>query len=197
MPVGLSAYVLWPAALTRRIIGGVSSAVCRGVALAVVTAALGGCGGSHQKVSWRSTASTSSTAGVPFTPTSDLPRSPNGPITCTVYVSGLATQVIFVSRRFDVRPECRQWSHTNTGQGYLWGFESTRAITSGATEACYLANIERTVTARVIEATGFSRVSAAERASALSACASILASGWSAVRPAAAGRGSPSEVEGG
>jgi hypothetical protein len=175
-------------------------------ALAGVTAALAGCGGSDATVTSpaaspsstaaspsSTAASPSSTAASPSSTAASpsdaatssssaitLPTSSNGPTTCTVYESGYATQVIFESRSFDVRAECRAWTRNNAGEGYLWGYQPTSGIAEAAesTRVCYLTDPQRNLTASVIEATGFRSVSAVEAANGSSACVSLLAIGW-------------------
>jgi hypothetical protein len=140
-------------------------------ALAAVTAALAGCGGSSR------TATTTSRI--------TLPLSSNGPTTCTVYESGYATQVIFESESFDVRAECRAWTHNNPGGGYLWGYQPASAASAPAesTQVCSLRGPDGDVAARVIEATGFRSVSPVEAANGSSACVSLLTVGWTKQAP--------------
>jgi hypothetical protein len=162
-------------------------------ALAAMTAALAGCGGSDRPVTISSRAA-SPTPGTPPPNALTLPPSANGPTTCTVYESGYAIQVIFESQSFDVRAECRAWTGNRAGEGYLWGYQPARAIAQPADsiQVCYLTDPLRNVAARVIEATGFRAVSALEAARGSSACVSLLSSGWTKrggrpTRPAAPG----------
>jgi len=106
-----------------------------------------------------------------------LPASSHGPTTCTVYEPGYATQVIIDSATLNVRSECRVWAATQSGDGYLWGYERAAAIPEGV-RLCSLSDPARRVTATVLEEAGFTPVSPAERRTGLSACVSILAAGW-------------------
>lgn len=151
-----------------------ASSSCPAVSLpAVVRAQLAVCRRTATPASPSSTATSS-----PSTIT--LPASSNGPTTCTVYESGYATQVVFQSNGYEVRAECRAWTSNNAGEGYLWGYEplSASAKTAESTQVCYLTDPQRNVTATVIQDTGFVAVSAVERANGSSACASLLAMGW-------------------
>jgi hypothetical protein len=148
-------------------------------ALAALTAALAGCGGSDKPVTTRSAAPPTD-PGTSSPTALTLPPSANGPTTCTVYESGYAIQVIFASKSFDVRAECRAWTTNRAGEGYLWGYQPARATAQPAdsTQVCYLTDPLRNVAARVIEATGFRAVSAVEAARGSSACVSLLSIGW-------------------
>ena len=99
---------------------------------------------------------------------------------CTVYESGFATQVIFASRTFDVRAECRAWTRNRGDVGYLWGYQPAGAATQpiATRQVCHVSDRAGIVAARVIEATGLRPASAAQAAHASSACTSLLASGW-------------------
>jgi len=107
-----------------------------------------------------------------------LLASSNGPTTCRVY-ERYATQVVFQSKGFEVRAECRAWTG-RAGQDYLWGYEPLSASTETAesTPVCSLTDPQRNVTASVIQDTVLVAVSAVERANGSSACASLLAMGW-------------------
>jgi hypothetical protein len=155
-------------------------------ALAVAAALLAGCGGSTRKVTVTLPAASPSNTAMPSPRTITLPPSSNGPTTCTVYESGYATQVIFESQAFDVRAECRAWTRSNAGEGYLWGYEpiSAKTETAESIRLCHVTEPQGNVTATVIEDTGFVSVSAAERANGSSACESLLAFGWTERRSA-------------
>jgi hypothetical protein len=150
--------------------------------LAVAAGALAGCGGSSR----RSTSTTSHPAlfdvrvSPPPEDATRLPGSSRAPMTCTVYESTYATQVIFVSETFDVRAECRAWSRNRANVGYLWSYQPARASLqpTESRQVCYVADRAGIVAARVIEATGLRAASAAQAAHASSACTSLLASGW-------------------
>jgi hypothetical protein len=103
--------------------------------------------------------------------------STQGPTTCTVYEPGYATQIIVDSRRLNVASECQVWSENGSGGGYLWGYEHAAAMPDGL-RLCSLIDPHRNLTATVIEETFDVPVSAAQRASGMSACANIRASGW-------------------
>jgi hypothetical protein len=140
-----------------------------------MTSALAACGGSHQRLTVISSAQPPVPSSVrPMT----LPTSPQGWTTCTVY-DGYATQIIFDSRSLNVRAECEVWAANRPTTGYLWGYEHALAIPD-ALQLCSLSDPRQSLTAVVIEETGYVPVSAAERAKGKSTCASILASGWTA-----------------
>jgi len=115
-----------------------------------------------------------------FPSTIALPTSSNGPTTCTVYESGYATQVVFGSKGLEVRAECGAWTHNTPGDGYLSGYEPLReeAKTAGYTQVCRLTDPQGSVTASVIQDTGFLPVSALERTHGSSACKRLRAIGW-------------------
>jgi hypothetical protein len=157
-------------------------------ALAALTAALVGCGGSHRHLARTSSqAAARPAAGVPSRPAAHvqpgpaayaiaLPLSSKGPTTCTVYEPGTGTQIVFDSEELNVRVECQLWASSQPGDGYLWGYE--RAAMPDATRVCSLTDPQRKLTASVIEQTEYVPVSAADRAKGRSACASIIAAGW-------------------
>ena len=160
-------------------------------ALAALTAALAACGGSHRRAAGpnalpslaagsthagpgRSSGHVRSGLTSPYAIT--LPLSPRGPTTCTVFVPGSGTQIVFDSHSLNVRVECQAWAANEPGDGYLWGYE--RAAMPEATRLCSLTDPQRKLTASVIEQTDLVPVSASDREKGVSACASILASGW-------------------
>lgn len=149
-------------------------------ACALAAAALTGCGGGGPKTSTnpqQALASPSVTA--PVAPNAvTLPRSPNGPTTCTVYEPGEATQVIFQSQQLDVTAECRVWTRGQTGEGYLWGYQPISAIAATAVPVCRLTDTVGDVTADVVQDTGFRPITAAEQATGESACGSLVGVGW-------------------
>lgn len=165
-------------------------------ALAAMTAALAACGGAAQSRLSRGPraallapgvrradapagARSSGLGGPPSPYRVALPSSPRGATTCTVYEPGYGTQIIVDSGSLDVKAECELWASGQPGDGYLFGYEGGAVLPDG-TQFCSFADPSRKLTASVIEQTGFVAVSAAERSRALSACASILASGWRA-----------------
>jgi hypothetical protein len=100
---------------------------------------------------------------------------------CTVYEPGYAMQVIFASETFDVRPECRAWTRTRAGIGFLWGYQPARRWIepTESKRVCLVADRAGVVAARVIQVAGLlGKISAAQTAHASSACSSLLASGW-------------------
>jgi hypothetical protein len=107
-----------------------------------------------------------------------LPLSSDGPTTCTVYQPGSGTQIVFGSQSLNVRVECQAWAAREPGDGYLWGYE--RAAMPPATRLCSLTDPQRKLTASVIEQTNHLPVTASNRKRGVSACASILAAGWTA-----------------
>lgn len=109
-----------------------------------------------------------------------LPASGRGPTTCTVYESDNATQIVVDSRVLNVRAECELWSANQPEVGYLWGYEQA-GVTSDVIRLCTLTDPGREMIASVIEDTGFVPISPAQRAKGGSACAAILASGWTRV----------------
>lgn len=157
-------------------------------ALAALALALTGCGGSHhdpaaagapQEAARLATSSTKATAAVRPGPSANaiaLPLSSAGPTTCTIYEPGSGTQIVFDSRSLNVRVECQLWASSRPGDGYLWGYE--RARTPESTRVCSLTDPQRKLTASVIEQNDFVPVSAQDRATGRSACASIVAAGW-------------------
>ena len=163
--------------------------------LAATTALLTACGGSHRGAARHSVGRTSSGQSGAFTATisapprthsgpaltpSDqfaLPASTHGPSTCTVFEPGSGTQVILDSQTLDVAPDCRGWAATQPGDGYLWGYERATTIPQGL-RICSYSDPHQQVTATVLQETTFIPISTAERARGASACASILASGW-------------------
>jgi hypothetical protein len=155
--------------------------------LTAATGALAGCGGSSR----RSTSTTSHPAlfdvrlSPPPQDASTLPGSSRAPMTCTVYESTYATQVIFVSETFDVRAECRAWTRNRANVGYLWSYQPARASLqpTESRQVCYVADRAGIVAARVIEATGLRPASPAQAAHASSACTSLVASGWVRLSP--------------
>jgi hypothetical protein len=162
----------------------VTGAARRLAALAATTAVLAGCGGAGGSGG----ASSSPAAGARSSPAApyliapapyslDLPASSHGPTTCTVYAPGYATQIVVNSRSLDVRAECAVWAANRPGYGYLWGYEQPVA-TPDATELCALKDPRRDLRMSVIEETGLVPVTAAQRATGLSACARISAAGW-------------------
>jgi len=150
-------------------------------ALAAAIGALSGCGGGGAKTSAgpAQIPSPRAMASAPVSPnTLTLPRSANGPTTCTVYAPGQATQVIFESERLDVTAECRIWTRDQTGEGCLWGYQPLTAIAATAVPVCRLADGGGGVTASVVQDTGFRPVTAAEQAAGASACGSLVGVGW-------------------
>lgn len=106
-----------------------------------------------------------------------LPSSSNGPTTCTVYEADYATQIVIDSRHLNVRAECEVWAANQPDVGYLWGYEGA-VTTPDASPVCTLMDPNHGMTASVIEDTGFVPVSPAQQAKGRSACAAIVASGW-------------------
>jgi hypothetical protein len=152
--------------------------------LAVLSAAVGGgvdgCGGGskHSRAATRA-AAPPAPAAVPSNTTS-LPLSANGPTACTVYESGYATQVVFASRTFDVRAECRTWTRSRSGEGFLWGYQpaGTNAEPANSRELCFLEDSRGNVAVRVLEVSGFQVVTKAQAAQGSSACMSLMSFGW-------------------
>ena len=107
----------------------------------------------------------------------DLPVSARGPTTCTIYVPGFATQIVVDSHSLDVRAQCAVWAANHPGYGYLWGYEQPVDTPDGI-ELCAMKDPGRDLTASVVEDTGFAPVTASERTTGLSACATIVAAGW-------------------
>ena len=140
---------------------------------AATLAALTGCGGTAPETSGGVPAAVPQPAQ---TTPSVLFTSSSGPTTCTVYGPGYATQIIFASPRLDVRAECQLWSANKPGAGYLWGYRA--AALPRATQLCTLTSPKGSLTATVIEDTGWLPISADERARGISACRDIRASGW-------------------
>ena len=150
-------------------------------ALAVVSAALVGCGGGSKPVTVNKQQPESSSAPAAVSSVaSTLPLSTNGPTVCTVYDAGYATQVVFASADFDVRGECQAWARNRAGEGYLWGYQPAGSEPDPAQsrQACYLEDARGHIAARVIEATGFRAVTKAEAAHGSSACMSLISFGW-------------------
>ena len=149
-------------------------------ALAAATAALAGCGGGAGRTPANpqlAPSPPSITAAISPNAVT-LPRSANGPTTCTVYEPGQATQVIFESEQLDVSAECRVWIRGQTGEGYLWGYQPISAIAATAVPVCRLTDAGRNVTADVVQDTGFRPITAAEQATGASACGSLVGVGW-------------------
>jgi hypothetical protein len=148
--------------------------------LALATISLAGCGGSSRTAPVTSTAAASSRVVVASSNGTVLPTSSSGPMTCTVYDSGYATQVIFASRTIDVRGDCGAWIRNKAGEGYLWGYQPARAdaVPAESRQVCYLTDPAGIVAVRVIEATGFRSVSVAQAARASSACVRLVGFGW-------------------
>lgn len=111
-----------------------------------------------------------------------LPVSSRGPTTCTVYEPDYATQIVVDSTSLNVRAQCELWSANQADVGFLWGYEQA-AATAGVVRLCTLSDPNRKMTASVIEDTGFVPVSRTQRAKGGSACAAILASGWTRKAP--------------
>jgi hypothetical protein len=153
-----------------------NSRVRYAVVPAVVAVALAGCGGSSGSARNNSRA----VAAIVASEVNALPASAHGPMLCTVYEPGLATQVIFTSDTLDVRAECRAWTHDRSTVGYLWGYQPARAASDpvGSRQFCYLTDRARHVAARIVEVTGLRIVSPAQSARAASECRTLLASGW-------------------
>ena len=153
-------------------------------AVAVVTASLSGCGGSSKTHTTSARIEFPSALVASSLKATTVPPSHSGPMTCTVYESGYATQVIFASRSFDVRAVCGAWTRTDASEGYLWGFQpsSAAAMPAEAIEVCHLTDPAGRIAARVIEATGFRSVSPKEAARGRSACVSLVGIGWTRVR---------------
>ena len=147
--------------------------------LAVVSVALAGCGGGSKSPPVTTRVKSPSAPVVRSADSATLPVSTNGPTVCTVYEAGYATQVVFASPTFDVRAECRAWAR-NPGEGYLWGYQpaSRAAEPAQSRQLCFLEDSRGRVAARVIEATGFRSLSAAEAARGSSACMSLISFGW-------------------
>jgi len=151
------------------------------VLLAAATGALAGCGGSSRR---STTTAHPALFEVRVSPppkgATRLPGSSGAALTCTVYESTYATQVIFVSETFDVRAECRAWTRNRAGVGYLWSYRPAQGSLqpTASKQVCYVADRAGIVAARVIEATGLRPASAVQAAHASSACTSLLASGW-------------------
>ena len=125
-------------------------------ALAALTAALTGCGGSHPsaiatrshgaaRIAAGSAGSTGHVRPGPSAYAIALPLSSEGPTTCTVYEPGGGTQIVFDSQRLNVRVECQLWASSQAGAGYLWGYE--RAAMPDATHVCALTDPQRKLTA--------------------------------------------------
>src|SRR2546423_6704580 len=96
---------------------------CLAGAITAAVAAFAGCGGSAGSSVSPPRAESVPTLSPSSPPVASLPTSAGGPTLCTVYEAGYATQVIFSSRDFDVRADCRAWTRTNAGEGYLWGYQ--------------------------------------------------------------------------
>jgi|GEM_PF-4409332 len=150
-------------------------------ALTATTAVLAGCGGSHRSSSGSHTSRPESPGAVRQPPPPIQPvylRAPfaasSEPTTCTVYIPGFATQIIFDSTHLDVTAACREWAANQPGTGYLRGYGI--AATPWGTQFCRLTDPGRHMTASVIDEAV--PVTALQRATALSDCSTIVASGW-------------------
>ncbi len=87
--------------------------------------------------------------------------------------------MIFASDSLDVSAECQDWTSRDAGAGYLWGYQPPgQALGATAVGICSLRDPTGRVTASVIEDTGFTPISAAQRAKSERACAGMLAGGW-------------------
>ena len=124
--------------------------------VAVLTAALAGCGGSSRPARAVRALPRSRLPSPRRRARPGLPGSSRRPMVCTVYESGYATQVIFASETFDVRAECRAWTRNRAGEGYLWGYQPARASIqpTESRQVCFVADRAGIVAARVIEVTG-------------------------------------------
>jgi hypothetical protein len=169
--------------------------------LAVGATALAACGGHDRSATGPSPAGAARPSSRPdalrLSPYRiSLPASTSGPTTCTVYETDYATQIVVDSPSLNVRAECELWAANQPGVGYLWGYERA-AATADVIRLCTLTDPNRRMTASVIEDTGFVAVSAAQRQKGGSACAAIVASGWSSTALPRRQLGSPARSSAG
>jgi len=152
---------------------------CLAGAITAAIAAFAGCGGSAGSSASPPRAEPVPTVAPSSPPGARLPATAGGPTSCTVYEAVYATQVIFSSRDFDVRADCRAWTGTNASEGYLWGYQPANTNAAvGSTQLCYLTDPQRRVAVRVVESTGYRFMSPAEAAHGASACGSLATIGW-------------------
>lgn len=159
--------------------------------LAVLSAGVVGCGGGSKPATLTTRAEGPPTAAAVPSNTTALPLSANGPTACTVYESGYATQVVFASQTFDVRAECRAWTRSRSGEGFLWGYQpaGTGAEPANSRELCFLEDSRGSVAVRVLEVSGIRLVTKAQEAHGSSACTSLMSFGWIRQTPTRVRRG--------